>query len=502
MSGISILFIIIAYFLVLIGISYITSRGAKNGAFFSGNKSSKWYLVSFGMIGASLSGITFISVPGMVGTEGFSYMQMVTGYMFGYAVIAFVLLPLYYKLNLTSIYSYLGDRYGENTHRVGAGFFLLSRILGASVRLFLVADVLDYFVLSQYGISFEISVLITLLLIYVYTYRGGIKTIVWTDTLQTAFMLLSLGISVYLIYHSLGTDNTQEGMRSLGIVDWFVTDDIGKSNYWLKGILGGFFITVAMTGLDQDMMQKNLTCKNEKEAKKNMIWFSIILFGVNFIFLVLGSLLYLYMDSQPEIQELFIGMDQSSRADRLFPLIALTGGHGLGMEGTIGILFILGLVAAAYSSADSALTSLTTSASVDIFKVDKLADQEKAEKQRKWIHVGMTVILFFVILLANAFKEQNVINTLFKMAGYTYGPLLGLFFFGIITKREVSDKLTWVVCVVVPVLCYVYKSVEQDVFPGYTTGHELLGINGILCFLGLYLLSKRSTKEDERALVK
>ena len=233
-----------------------------------------------------------------------------------------------------------------------------------------------------------------------------------------------------------------------------------------------------------------------------MIWFSLILFGVNFIFLVLGSLLYLYMDSQPEIQELFIGMDQSSRADRLFPLIALSGSHGLGMEGTIGILFILGLVAAAYSSADSALTSLTTSASVDIFKVDKLADEEKAERQRKWIHVGMTVILFFVILLANAFKEQNVINTLFKMAGYTYGPLLGLFFFGIITKREVSDKLTWVVCVVVPLLCYVYKSVEQDIFPGYTTGHELLGINGILCFLGLYLLSKRSTKEDERALAK
>jgi len=490
MSGISILIIIIAYFLVLMGISYLTSKGAKNDTFFSGNKSSKWYLVSFGMIGASLSGITFISVPGMVGTEGFSYMQMVIGYMLGYAVIAFVLLPLYYRLNLTSIYSYLGNRYGENTHRVGASFFLLSRILGASVRLFLVADVLDYFVLSRYGISFEISVLITLLLIYVYTYRGGIKTIVWTDTLQTTFMLLSLVISVYLIYTAIGSDATNEGLRRLGLVDWFITEDIGKSNYWLKGILGGFFITVAMTGLDQDMMQKNLTCKNEKEAKKNMIWFSVILFGVNFIFLLLGALLYLFMDSQPEIQTAFQGMDEASRADRLFPLIALSGGQGLGMEGLIGILFILGLVAAAYSSADSALTSLTTSASVDVFRVDQLEDQEKAERKRKMIHIGMTVILFFVILLANAFKEQNVINTLFKMAGYTYGPLLGLFFFGIISKRQVSDRLTWVVCAVVPVVCYVYKTYEQQLFPGYVTGHELLGINGILCFFGLFALSK------------
>ena len=488
MSGIFILTIILLYFLVLMAIAHFTSKGAQNDTFFSANKSSKWYLVSFGMIGASLSGITFISVPGMVGNEGFSYMQMVIGYMGGYAVIAFVLLPLYYRLNLTSIYAYLGQRYGAVTHQVGAGFFLLSRILGASVRLFLVADVLDYFVLSQYGVSFEISVMITLLLIYIYTYRGGIKTIVWTDTLQTAFMLLSLLLSVYLIYTYLGSETTTSGLERLGMVDWFVTDT-GKGNFWLKGILGGFFITLAMTGLDQDMMQKNLTCKNKQEAQKNMIWFSVVLFAVNFVFLLLGALLFLYMETQPTIELAYEGMAASSRNDRLFPLIALNG-DGLGTG--IGILFILGLVAAAYSSADSALTSLTTSASVDIFGVDQMKNQQKAERQRKLIHVGMTILLFIVILLANAFKEQNIINTLFKMAGYTYGPLLGLFFFGILSKRQVSDNYAWLICVVVPVLCYVYKVFEPRIFDNYATGHELLGINGLLCLIGLFLISKRT----------
>lgn len=467
------------------GISYLTSRGAGNETFFTGNRSSKWYLVSFGMIGASLSGVTFISVPGMVGGEGFSYMQMVIGYLAGYAVIAFVLLPLYYKYNLTSIYTYLAQRYGENTHRVGALFFILSRILGASVRLFLVADVLDYFVLSKYGLSFEFSVMITLALIYIYTYRGGIKTIVWTDTLQTTFMLLALGVSVYLIIQQLEVGTANEGLRSLGMTNWFVTNDPDAKNYWLKGILGGFFITVAMTGLDQDMMQKNLTCKNEKEAKKNMIWFSVILFFVNFVFLVLGGLLFLYLQQQPDLMDAFLAMEEDKRLDRLFPLIALKSELGT----FIGITFLLGLIAAAYSSADSALTSLTTSTAVDILRVDKMKDQKKAEKTRKFIHVGMTIILFIVILIANAFKEQNVINTLFQLAGYTYGPLLGLFFFGILSKRKVSDKNAWIVCIVVPAILILFKNYEEYMFVHYKTGHELLGLNGILCFLGLYFLS-------------
>lgn len=488
MSGSFILTVIVSYFAVLLFISYLTSKGAKNDAFFTGNRSSKWYLVSFGMIGASLSGITFISVPGMVANEGFSYMQMVIGYLIGYALIAFVLLPLYYRLNLTSIYAYLGQRYGAITHKVGAGFFLLSRILGASVRLFLVADVLDFFVLSSYGLSFEVSVLITLALIYIYTFKGGIKTIVWTDTLQTTFMLLSLAVSIYLIGNSLGATDTVSGLRSLGMTEWFVTTNPDAPNYWLKGILGGFFITVAMTGLDQDMMQKNLTCKNEKEARKNMLWFSAILFFVNFIFLVLGGILFLYLENNPELLQSFMEMDESKRLDRLFPLIALQSNLGT----FIGITFLLGLIAAAYSSADSALTSLTTSTSVDIFQLDKWENQQKAEKVRKWIHIGMTLLLFMVILLANAFKESNVINTLFKMAGYTYGPLLGLFFFGILSKRKVDDKRAWIVCLFVPASLLLFKTYEEVLFIHYKTGHELLGINGVLCFIGLWLLSKPS----------
>ncbi|RYM33553.1 sodium:solute symporter [Brumimicrobium glaciale] len=491
MSGFFILSIILAYFVVLLIISRVTSRGAENDAFFTGNRNSKWYLVSFGMIGASLSGVTFISIPGLVGGSGFSYMQIVIGYMLGYAIISFVLLPLYYKLNLTSIYSYLGGRYGPKTHKVGAGFFLISRILGASVRLFLVADILDYFVLSSYGIPFEVSVLVTLLLIYVYTYRGGIKTIVWTDTLQTLFMLIALVVSVVLITQSIGgIDEATVGLKSLGMTDWFVTDNPKDSNYILKGILGGLFITVGMTGLDQDMMQKNLTCRNEKEAKKNMMWFSIILFGVNFVFLMLGGLLFLYAQENPDILSSIQGMDLDKQTDRLFPLIALEGGLGT----MIGITFLLGLVAAAYSSADSALTALTTSTSVDLFKVDTWEDKAKAERVRKYIHIGMTGILFVVILLANALKEQDVINTLFVLAGYTYGPLLGLFFFGIITKRKVNDNLTWIVCLIVPVIIFVFKTYEGVWFDGYKSGHEILGVNGLLCYLGLWAFSEKQAK--------
>ena len=497
MGGIFILLIIFGYFGLLLFISYLTSRGTTgNDAFFTGNKSSKWYLVSFGMIGASLSGVTFISIPGLVGGSGFTYMQIVIGYLFGYATIAFVLLPLYYKLNLTSIYSYLGDRYGAWTHKTGAIFFLASRILGSSVRLFLVADVLDYFVMSRYGIPFEASVIVTLLLIYLYTFRGGIKTIVWTDTLQTLFMLIALVVSVVLITQHLGgTEVTTAGLKSLGMTDWFLTDDPKSNNYFIKGILGGFFITIGMTGLDQDMMQKNLTCKNLKEARKNVMWLSVTLFLVNFVFLMLGGLLFMYVQQNPEIMDLIMQMPEDKQTDRIFPIVALEGGLGA----VIGVVFILGLIAAAYSSADSALTALTTSASVDIFNVDKWDNKAKAERTRKMIHIGMTVITFIVILLANAFKERDVINTIFTIAGYTYGPLLGLFFFGIISKRMVNDKRTWIICIIVPVLIYIFKSYEADWFDGYKSGHEILGVNGLLCYLGLYFISKPKKTEINQA---
>lgn len=496
MSATIILIVIILYFSILVGISYLTSRNADNSTFFTGDKNSKWYLVSYGMIGASLSGVTFISVPGWVESQGFSYMQMIIGYMIGYAIIAFVLMPLYYRLNVTSIYGYLGERYGPIAHKTGASFFLLSRILGAAVRLFLVADILDFFLFDELGISFEYTVLITLLLIYVYTYRGGIKTIVWTDTLQTTFMLLALGIAIYLVYSQLGGEVANKNISSLGITDWFVTDSINAKNHWLKYILGGIFVSVAMTGLDQDMMQKNLTCKNTKEAQKNMISFSIILFVVNFVFLVLGALLFTYLYSNAELQETFSMMEESKRNDRLFPLIALKGELGLGL----GITFLLGLIAAAYSSADSALTSLTTSASVDLFGLDKKEDQKKAKRYRKIIHVSMTGILFVTILLAEAFKEQNVIGTLFTLAGYTYGPLLGLFFFGILTKRYVADYITLIVAVLVPIGLIITMSLQEAIFGDYKIGFELLGINGLICFILLYIFSK-SKAESKVALL-
>lgn len=490
MSGSLILVVIILYFLVLIAISYFTSRGAKNETFYSGDKNSKWYLVAYGMIGASLSGITFISVPGEVDTMGFSYMQMVIGYLIGYAIIAFVLMPLYYKYNLTSIYEYLGQRFGNVAHKTGAGFFILSRILGASVRLFLVADILQYFVFAEMGINFSATVFITLVLIYLYTYRGGIKTIVWTDTLQTSFMLAALAISIYLIYSSFGGADTWTNLKSFGAVDWFVTDDINPKNYWLKYILGGMFITVAMTGLDQDMMQKNLSCKNIGEAKKNMMSFSVILFFSNLLFLVLGAMLFMYLKENPDLYQQYASMDPSKRNDRLFPLLAFKSELGTGL----GITFLLGLIAAAYSSADSALTSLTTSVSLDLFKLNKL-EEKKSQAYRKIIQLVLTAILFVTIYLANEFKEENVLQTLFGLAAFTYGPLLGMFFFGILTKRKINQYALLTISLLVPVGLVVFMKNSSQVFGDFIVGSELLGINGTLCF-GLFFLVSMFKKQE------
>ena len=486
MSKIVILSIIFVYFLLLIVISRFTSGKGDNETFFTGNRNSKWYVVAFGMIGASLSGVTFISVPGWVGGSGFSYMQMILGYMIGYVIVAFVLLPLYYRHNLSSIYAYLGTRFGNNTHVTGAILFLCSRVVGASLRLFLVADVLHYFVFMEWGIPFWFTVAITLLLIWIYTNRGGIKTIIWTDTLQTFFMLLALVLGIVYISDSISIQ--EAGIwEQMSVVNWFVVDDPNAANYWWKHVLGGMFVTIAMTGMDQDMMQKNLTCKNTKDAQKNMISLGVILIGVNLIFLTLGAFLYAYLDIHPDMLTQFNNMDESLRADRLFPMIALSGSLGA----TFGILFILGLIAAAYSSADSALTSLTTSASIDLFKVDKMTDVQKAERYRKIIHVLVTVVIFITIILAAKLKEQNVISTIFKAASYTYGPLLGLFFFGIFTKRKVNDKWAWLVCLLIPILLFFTMQYETALFGTYKFGFELLGINGLFCFLGLWMISKK-----------
>ena len=469
MSPTLILSIIAIYFLVLILISYFTGKSDSNDAFFLGNKQSPWYIVSFGMIGATLSGVTFISVPGWVADSQFSYMQMILGMTAGYIVIANVLMPIYYRMNLTSIYAYLGDRFGESTHQTGAFFFLLSRTIGASFRLYLVANVMQIAIFDAWNVPFWLTVSLTIILIWIYTFRSGIKTIIWTDTLQTLFMLLAVGVSIWLISDKMG----------LGLVE--LSHTIKESQYsqvffwegkqhFLKQFLSGAFLAIVMTGLDQDMMQKNLSCRSLSDAKKNMYSFSLVLIVVNIFFLALGAMLYLYAEQ--------IGMD-ITKGDDLFPLVALKADLGLG----VGIFFILGLIAAAYSSADSALTSLTTSYCVDFLNIEQKAERQQVQT-RKWVHVGFSVVLVLAILIFKAINDDSVISALFKVAGYTYGPLLGLFAFGIFTKWNIIDRAVPIVAVLSPVIAYVL----QLYIP---FGFELLMINGGITFLGLCLLIKR-----------
>lgn len=493
MSPILIVSVLLAYFLMLIGVSYLTQGKGDNTAFFTGNRNAQWYVVAFGMIGASLSGVTFISVPGWVSGSGFSYMQMVLGYLLGYIVVAFVLMPLYYKRNLTSIYVYLGERFGPNTHLTGTLFFLASRLVGSALRLFLVADVLHHFVFEAWGMPFWSTVAITLILIWVYTHRGGIKTIIWTDSIQTVFMLLALILGIVLLSTHEGMDNGAV-FEQLRFSNWWVLDDPNVKNYWWKHFFGGMFVTIAMTGLDQDMMQKNLTCRNINDAKKNMISLSLVLVVVNLIFLLLGAYLFAYLGQNADLEMAYNAMDASVRDDRMFPMVALSGELGV----TFGVIFIVGLIAAAYSSADSAITALTTSVCYDILKIDKKQDGH-AEKTRKSVHILVTFAVFVTIIIANLIKEQNVISTVFLVASFTYGPLLGLFFFGILTKRQILDNWSWLVCVLVPSALYYVKMHDKAWFNGYEFGYEMLGINGVLCFLGLLLISK-SSREKNTAL--
>ncbi|MBN4072804.1 sodium:solute symporter [Crocinitomix catalasitica] len=494
MSNGLILSLLLSYFLVLILISYLTGRKADNETFFTGNKNNKWYIVAFGMIGASLSGVTFISIPGVIEGSQMTYLQMAVGYIIGYFLIAFVLLPLYYRLNLTSIYSYLDQRYGSTTYRIGAGFFILSRIIGASLRLYLVANVLQTFVMDDLGSPFWLTVTLSILLIWVYTHRGGIKTIIWTDTLQTMFMLVSVGISVYLISDDLNIalSNIYHEISGFGYGEVWQTDNPLAANYWWKGVLGGMFITLGMTGVDQDMMQKNLTCENQKEAKKNMISFSIVLFFVNVLFVVLGGLLFLYVDNHPEVCAAWgeHGFDK----DLLFATISLESGLGVG----IGIFFLLGLIAAAYSSADSALTSLTTSISVDFFDVEK-KEKEEQERIRKRSHIIMSVVLLATILIFKSIVSESVIWELFKAAGFTYGPLLGLFMFGIISKRRVKDLSASLICILVATGIFLFSKfiLPMEFMGGYQFGSELLGLNALMVFMFLWIFSVKADKISE-----
>ncbi|WP_299103317.1 sodium:solute symporter [uncultured Winogradskyella sp.] len=508
MSPISILILIACYFGLLILISYFTGKEDSNAAFFKANKSAPWYLVAFGMIGASLSGVTFISVPGLVKGQEFAYMQGVFGFFVGYLIVAFVLIPLYYRLNVTSIYQYLEERFGIVSYKTGAFFFLLSRVTGAAFRLYLVALSMQYIVFKSLGVPFWVTVVISILLIWLYTNKGGIKTIIWTDTLQTVAMLTSVIVAIILILNkldwTLAETFTKETFKNKSQVFYF--DDINsKINFW-KYFIGGIFITIAMTGLDQDMMQKNLTCKNANESKKNMLSMSVLLVIVNVVFLTLGALLFIYAD---QFNVTIPKLDGVTRTDLLFPEIAMNQGLGKGLA----ITFIIGLIAAAYSSADSALTSLTTSFSIDFLNIEKKPIEDQ-KPLRKKVHIAVSLLLIIVVIIFNSL-EGSVVSNLFKFATFTYGPLLGLFAFGILTKTSIKDKYVWVVGLVSILLTYcvtlipTYLAYSQRLSienctksawecaaiyaqNNYYNFHwEILPLNGLITFLGLLIISKR-----------
>ena len=470
MSSTLLVSVILLYFILLFFISYLTGKDDSNDSFFLGNRNSPWYVISYGMIGVTLSGVTFMSVPGMVGSSEFSYLQMVFGFFVGYFVISRVLLPLYYNLGLTSIYTYLKDRLGYSSYKTGSAFFLLSRTIGSAFRLYLMATVLQFAVFDAWNIPFFITVIITIVLIWLYTHRSGMKTIIWTDTLQTTFMLASVIIIAYILIDRMGFDfsSAYNLIKDSDYSKVFFFEDWTDKKYFFKQFFSGVFMAIVMTGLDQDQMQKNLSCRNLKDAQKNMTVFSIILIFVDLLFLSFGAILFIYSES--------VGFNIPSKTDLLFPYIVFNSG----MPIYVGLLFIIGIIAAAYSTADSALTSLTTSFCIDIIEIDK-QEPEKQVKTRKKVHVLFCFILLVVILLFDALNNESVINSLFTVAGYTYGPLLGMFSFGLFTKHKVKDKFVPFVAIASPVICYILSLYIPF-------GFELLILNGFITFLGLFLL--------------
>ncbi len=479
MDPLLILSLVGIYFAVLIAVSVITARKADNDSFFLGNRRSPWFVVAIGMVGASLSGVTFISVPGYVTSVGFTYMQMVAGFFVGYVVIAFVLLPLYYRLNLTSIYSYLDGRFGTRSYKSGALLFIASKVVGASARLYLMAVVLQIALFDDLGVSFETTVAVLIGLIWLYTFRGGIKTIIWTDALQTLLFLVSVGITIYHIGEQMdiGPAGMMTAIGDSGLFKVFEFDDWYSSQHFVKQFFSGIFITIVMTGLDQDMMQKNLSCRNLKESRKNVLSYGFAFVPVNLLFLSLGALLVVFLQ--------FKGVELPSRADDIFPLVA-TGGF---LPLSVGVLFFLGLLAAALSSADSALTSLTTSFSVDILQINKLS-QRAAKRVRMFVHVCFAVITGVVIIVFREAGQDSIIDTVYTLAGYTYGPLLGLFAFGLYTRRQVRDKMVPIIAVLTPILTGIIDFNSLEWF-GFSLGFEKLMLNGGLAFGLLWLFSRK-----------
>lgn len=476
-----ILYSFLAYTGLLFLISFITGRKSDNESYFLGNRKSPWYVVAYGMVGASLSGVTFISVTGWVEGARFSYMMVVFGYLIGYFVIAKILLPLYYKMGLTTIYNYLLERFGRSAYKTGAFYFLLSRVIGASFRMFLVVNVLQIFVFDSYGIPFWLTVVIFMILINLYTFKGGIKTIVWTDTLQTTFMLASVFITVMIVKDSMGvTFGNLIDQINASEYSQIVFTNWQDKRFFVKEFISGAFIAIVMTGLDQDMMQKNLSCKNLRDAQKNIISLSWILVPVNFLFLCLGAALMIFVQEQ--------GIQVTGTSDNLFPEVAL-----MHLGPVAAIVFIIGLISAAYSSADSALTALTTSFTVDILGINRRKDltDKQRQKIRHQSHIAVAFVLILVIVVFKSINNEAVISELFTVAGYTYGPLLGLFAFGLFSKRIVADKWVPLIAIISPIICYVLSKYSVELLNGYKFGFELLILNGLLTFGGLMLISQK-----------
>lgn len=495
MSSTTILTIIIIYFGVLIFISNaISKKDSSNDAFFKANKNSKWYLVAFGMIGTALSGVTFISVPGEVGNPDlqFKYFQFVLGNALGFLIIATVLLPLYYRMNLTSIYSYIEQRLGVVSYKTAATIFLISRTIGSAFRLYLVVIVLQKFVFDDFGVPFAITVLISLALIFAYTYRGGLKTIIITDTLQTFFLVSSVFLTIIFICRSLDYSFVEafEAVKNSNYSKVFFYEDYLKGNFVVKQILGGMFVTIAMVGLDQDLMQKNLSCANIGEAQKNMFTFTGIFVIINIFFLSVGALLYLYAEKNGIAVPMVDGV---KRTDLLFPEIAFNY-----LTGIPAIVFLLGLTAATFATTDSALTALTTSFCVDFLGMDKgeNVNAHRTVRTRHWVHIGFSLLMFLVIIIFNSLNDKSVVTMIFKVASYTYGPLLGLYAFGLFMKtKTVHDKLVPIICVISPIICFFISKYSTDLFGNYVIDNELIIVNGLITFIGLLLISKKATNQ-------
>ena len=469
--------ILAIYFALLLVISYYTSKGADTNAFFTANRQSPWWLVAFGMIGTSISGLTFISVPGAVGKTSFTYFQLILGHSLGYLTIALVLMPLYYRMNLISIYGYLEKRFGFWSYKTGSAFFLLSRTIGSAARLYLAVNVLQIAIFAPIGVPFVVTVFISIALIWLYTHRGGVQTIIWTDTLQTLFLLVALFITIYLVGQQMNMGfgdmiQTISDSKYSHMFEW----DWKNPHFFGKDFLAGVFIAIVMTGLDQDLMQKNLTCKSIGEAQKNMFWFYWVLLFINILFLSLGALLYIYAQANQ--------IAIPTKTDELYPMLALGGQFGT----LAAVTFLLGIIAASYASSDSALTALSTSFCIDFLSIEKFKE-EKRIKIKHRVHLGFSLLFFVVIGLFHLFNNQELIAAVFNLAGYTYGPLLGLFSFGLFTKLQVRDKLVPIVCVGSPVITFILETQSQSLFGGF--GFAKLILNGSVCFFLLWLIREK-----------